>query len=65
MSYKRKLKGIRVSKGFTQKDLAILIIMSRSTYAKKENQKSTFSIEEAIKISKALGVSLERIFLNN
>lgn len=65
MSYKRKLKGIRVSKGFTQKDLAILINMSRSTYAKKENQKSTFSIEEAIEISKALGVSLETIFLNN
>lgn len=65
MYYKRRLKGLRVSKGLTQMDLANILNMPKSTYAKKENQKSTFSIEEAIGVSKALGVSLEAIFINN
>lgn len=42
MHYKRRLKGLRVSKGLTQMDLANILNMPKSTYAKKENQKSTF-----------------------
>lgn len=65
MNYKTNLKGIRVSRGLTQQDLAALINMPKSTYIKKENEESSFKIEEAIGLSKVLGVSVEAIFLNN
>ena len=52
--YKNNLKGIRVSRGLTQGDLAKLINMPRSTYIKKENEKSYFNIKEAMKIAKVL-----------
>lgn len=65
MIYKGNLKGLRVRQGLTQEDLANILKISRSAYAKKENQKTRFFVEEAIEISKVLGVSIEEIFLNN
>ena len=61
--YKNNLKGIRVSRGLTQGDLAKLINMPRSTYIKKENEKSYFNIKEAMKIAKVLNLSIDYIFL--
>ncbi|MDU7966082.1 helix-turn-helix transcriptional regulator [Paraclostridium sordellii] len=63
MIYKNNLKGIRVSRGLTQGDLAKLINMPRSTYIKKENEKSYFNIKEAMKLSKVLNLSIDYIFL--
>ncbi|CEI72507.1 MULTISPECIES: helix-turn-helix transcriptional regulator [Romboutsia] len=65
MGYKRNLKGLRVSKGFTQKEIAKLIHMSKVTYVKKENEKSSFTVYEALDLAKILGVSVESIFLGN
>ena len=61
--YKNNLKGIRVSRGLTQGDLAKLINMPRSTYIKKENEKSYFNIKEAMKLAKVLNLSIDYIFL--
>ncbi|WP_081016195.1 helix-turn-helix transcriptional regulator [Paraclostridium sordellii] len=63
MIYKNNLKGIRVSRGLTQGDLAKLVNMPRSTYIKKENEKSYFNIKEAMKIAKVLNLSIDYIFL--
>ncbi|WP_081015986.1 helix-turn-helix transcriptional regulator [Paraclostridium sordellii] len=63
MIYKNNLKGIRVSRGLTQGDLAKLINMPRSTYIKKENEKSYFNIKESMKIAKVLNLSIDYIFL--
>lgn len=65
MIYKNNLKGIRVSRGLTQGDLAKLINMPRATYIKKENEQTYFNIKEAIKIAKVLDLSMDYIFLNN
>ncbi|MFQ9309143.1 MAG: helix-turn-helix transcriptional regulator [Paraclostridium sordellii] len=54
---------MRVSRGLTQGDLAKLINMPRSTYIKKENEKSYFNIKEAMKLSKVLNLSIDYIFL--
>ncbi|MGL5755432.1 MAG: helix-turn-helix transcriptional regulator [Paraclostridium sp.] len=63
--YKNNLKGIRVSRGLTQGDLAKLINMPRSTYIKKENEQSYFNIKEAMKISNVLNLSIDYIFLSD
>lgn len=63
--YKKNLKGIRVSRGLTQDDLAKLINMPTSTYIKKENEISYFNIKEAMKIAEVLDLSVEYIFLTN
>ena len=60
--YKNNLKGIRISRGLTQDDLAKLINMPKSTYIKKENEKSYFNIKEAIEIAKVLNLSMDYIF---
>lgn len=60
--YKNNLKGIRVSRGLTQEDLAKLINMPKSTYIKKENEIYYFNIKEAIDIAKILDLSVDYIF---
>lgn len=63
--YKNNLKGIRVSRGLTQDDLAKLINMPTSTYIKKENEQSYFNIKEAMEIAEVLDLSVDYIFLSN
>ncbi len=58
----RKLKAARVENGLTQIQLANLIGMPCSTYRKKEQGYTEFTIKEAIKISKALNKKPEEIF---
>lgn len=62
--YKNNLKGIRVSRGLTQDDLAKMINMSKTTYIKKENEISCFNVKEALKIAKILDLSVDYIFFN-
>ncbi|RDY27840.1 XRE family transcriptional regulator [Romboutsia weinsteinii] len=65
MSYKLMLKGIRVSRGLTQKNMANLVNMSESAYVRKENEKSHFTVNEAMRVARVLDVKLETIFLVN
>lgn len=58
----RRLKGLRVEKGLTQKDLSSLIGMPISTYARKESGDTQFTLKEAYKISVILGKTVEEIF---
>lgn len=62
MGYKRTLKGIRNLKGFTQKEMANLMNIPPSTYAKKENEESKFYVEEALLLAKLLDTKIEEIF---
>lgn len=59
-----KLKGKRVEKGYTQEKMAELLKMEQATYARKENEKSTFNIDEANRILRILNCKYEDIFLN-
>ena len=52
-----KLKGIRVEKGKTQKNMAELIGKSLVTYSKKERGEVEFSNEEMSIVAKALDLT--------
>lgn len=60
----RKLKAARVEIGLTQIELAEIIGMSASTYQKKEQGKTQFTIKEATKIAEVLKRKPEEIFFN-
>ncbi len=55
----RLLKSKRVLKGLTQKQVAKKIGINTKSYNLKENGKVKFSIEEAFKTSKCLGLTLD------
>lgn len=58
----RKLRAARIEKGLTQVQLAELIDMPASTYQKKEQGQTEFTITEAKKISKVLKKKPSSIF---
>lgn len=58
-----KLKGKRVEKGFTQKDVAKEIGIAVQTYNGKENGKIEFSVSECIAIMKMLDCTFEELFM--
>ncbi|HAU5225091.1 TPA: helix-turn-helix transcriptional regulator [Clostridioides difficile] len=60
----RKLKAVRVEIGLTQKQLAELINMPLSTYRKKEQGQTQFTIKEASKIAYVLNKNPTEIFFN-
>ena len=60
-----RLKRLRLRNGFTQESLADKANIKFSTYVKKENGITKFTVEEALIISKILGCSIEDIFLNS
>lgn len=60
----RKLKAVRVEIGLTQKQLAELISMPLSTYRKKEQGQTQFTIKEASKIAHVLNKNPTEIFFN-
>ncbi|MGX9756225.1 helix-turn-helix transcriptional regulator [Clostridioides difficile] len=60
----RKLKAVRVEVGLTQKQLAELIKMPLSTYRKKEQGQTQFTIKEAGKIACILNRNPTEIFFN-
>ena len=60
----RKLKAARVELGLTQVEIAKLLEMPTSTYRKKEQGYSEFTVSEALKVSKILNKKIEEIFFN-
>lgn len=58
----QRLKGERIAKGYTQKDMALKLGVSRNTYVKKESGKSDMSIDELSKIGDILGLTPEKTF---
>ena len=61
----RRLKGLRVEFGLTQKELAKLINMPISTYIRKELGNTSFTVEEAFKLSEIFKKPINEIFLQN
>ena len=57
----RMLKGIRVSKGYTQKPVADAAQMNVATYCDKENGKRSFSPSEIEKIATFLGMDIYQV----
>lgn len=62
---KKKLKILRVNLGLTQEEFAKFIDIPLSTYRKKENGESKFTLDEAYKISKLANGTIEEIFFAN
>lgn len=58
-----KIKGLRMMKGLTQKDIAKKLKLNISTYGGKEKGDFPFNIYEALDLAKILGVSVDDIFL--
>ena len=56
-----KLKGIRVEKGKTQKNMAELIGKSLVTYSKKERGEVELSNEEMSIVAKALDLTSDQV----
>lgn len=59
---KTKLIQARLSKGFSQEELADLIGMSQSNYSRRESGRTSITEGEWKKIAKELGVNKEIIF---
>lgn len=57
------LKKLRAELDLSQEKFAKLIDMPTSTYRKKEKGESSFTLEEAYKISKMVNKSIDEIFL--
>lgn len=62
---KKKLKILRVNLGLTQEEFAKFIDIPLSTYRKKENGESKFTLDEAYRISKIANGTIEEIFFAN
>jgi transcriptional regulator with XRE-family HTH domain len=60
-----KISAIRKELGLTQQNLALRIGISRPSLVKIENSQRVISLDEGIAISKALGISLETLLMDN
>lgn len=58
---KSKLREIRKAKNVTQKDLAELLTIDKTTYCKKENGVIEFRIQEVIKMKKFFELSNDEV----
>ena len=54
-----RLKKLRKEKGLTQADLAKVLNTNQSQYGKYENGKTNLSIENAKKVAKYCGVTID------
>lgn len=61
----RKLKSLRVRYGDTQEELSQFLGIRINTYNWKENGRTKFTLDEAFKIAKRYGESIENIFFNH
>lgn len=61
---KKSLRVLRAELGLTQEEIAKLINMPLSTYRKKENEESQFTLQEAYSIANVTSKSIEEIFFN-
>lgn len=62
---KINLRKLRVELNVSQKEFAQMISMPTSTYRKKENGETQFTLEEAYKIAKIANKPIDQIFLPN
>ena len=62
MSNDNNVKHYRKNKKLTQEDIAKLLYIDRSTYAKKEKGKVNFTIEEIFILEKILETSIYDLF---
>ena len=62
MSNDNNVKNYRKIKKLTQEDIAKLLYIDRSVYAKKEKAKVNFTIEEVFILEKVLEVSIYDLF---
>lgn len=60
---KNKLRDLRLSANLSQTDLARLAGVGRSTITEIEASASTPTVETALKIARALHVSVEDLFM--
>ena len=60
-----KLRGLRVSKGYTQEDVAKMMGVNRNTYSSKEQGKKDFTASEMIRIAEFLGAEPGDIFFKS
>lgn len=60
----KELKANRIIKGYSQKDLAEAVNMTRDTYGKSERGEREFSLKEAGAISNVLKVPIDVLFPN-
>jgi len=56
------VKAARVNAGLTQNDVAKKLKLSKNGYAKKENGKSKFYVNEIVQLSELFNVKLENFF---
>lgn len=56
------LKVARQKAGLSQEDVARRINMPLTTYSKKENGKTKFYLDEAVKISNILGKPISELY---
>lgn len=61
MTFAQKLEGLRLEKGYSQKELATLINVSQPTYWAYEREDSIPHKNTQIQIAKVLGISLEEL----
>lgn len=57
-----KLKEVRIKKGYTAKEMAEKLNISRAFYSQLENDKRTLSYKMAVSISKILDTKPDNIF---
>ncbi|MBC5996508.1 XRE family transcriptional regulator [Romboutsia ilealis] len=57
----RLLKSKRVLNGFTQEQIANVIGINTKSYNLKENGKNRFSLEEVVRVSETLELTLEEV----
>ena len=55
------LRGFRVSAGYTQKDLGLIVGVSNSTISRLENNKRRPTVQEAKRIASALKLAPQAI----
>jgi transcriptional regulator with XRE-family HTH domain len=61
----KKIREIRVQKGYSQEYLASQLSISQQAYCEYENGKVTLSLEKLEKICTVLEISPEELFTNN
>jgi transcriptional regulator with XRE-family HTH domain len=61
-----RLRELRKEKGMTCEDMARLLgLDTKAAYSKKELGRTKFSLDDAKKVSRALGRSIDDIFFTN
>ena len=58
----KRIRELRVAKGFSQEKFALLIEMDRTYFSSVESGKRNIAIKNIEKIAKGLEISLEELF---